>query len=86
MKKQQRNFLIILTIMLGLAFPLINKTQQSFHSDKLLNRFDAGTLTGPRTKINKLTVSINCQLELKGIGTQVPDSSNGFEYHNHNLL
>lgn len=31
MKKHQRNFLIILTILLGLAFPLITKAQQSFH-------------------------------------------------------
>lgn len=78
MKKHQRDFLIILTIMLGLAFPLIIQTQQSFHSDKALNRVDTGTLTGPRTKINKLTVNINCQLKLKNKGIKVPDSSNCF--------
>ncbi|RFS18159.1 hypothetical protein [Emticicia sp. C21] len=76
MKKYQRNFLIILTVLLGLALPLINKEQKSLHTDKVLNRFDNETLTGPRTKSNKLTFNINCQLKLKGI--KLPDSSNYF--------
>lgn len=86
MKKYQRNFLIILTILLGLAFPLINKEQKSFQSDKVLNRFDNESLTGARAKINQLTISINYELKLKDICALMPDSSNGFEHQNRNLL
>jgi hypothetical protein len=80
MKKHQRDFLIILTILLGLAFPLINKTQQSLHSDKARNRFDKEITKGARSKINKFDVSINDNLRRKLINTRIPDSSKSFEY------
>lgn len=86
MKKYQRNFLIILTILLGLAFPLINKEQKSFQSEKVIKRPDNESLTGAGTKINKLTIRINSQLKLKDLFALIPDSSNGLDIQNHNLL